>query len=677
MDPASIVQIVGTAISLGDVVVKCIAGLRTLKSKYHEAPLLISTIIGQLYMVQLALDQLAIWNNPKYDRDPRYQQLATQVDNALDYFSPLILALEKRLGDFELNDGANMTACQRLAFLWGDQQTSEYSVLLDRQVNALNLLLQAVQCNTYAQQQDLLLKDRSQSIIRQAEDCSSSIIGLEDSTSLFSEDTAGISLTFDFDAVVLASKIYQRAGISHLRQSIRAQRSRLHNQVPAQDQPKHIFQGNISQSHATIRQSHFSISSSSETSSMDSRISIIHSPKGNTQTASKSHKISPGERNDKSATAAVRSPNVLANSSRLLHLVKSSRKTLSLNDIFPINSYGWQKFAILGTSGTGKTALIKGLRLAVGGSMPLNERLSYKTIIWHNVVMGVRAILEAMLEMEIPLHDQSNEYHASIIYMQPIMNEIIPSVEVVDAISKLWLDEGFQYAYMKRSQYALSDHIAYYVEGIQRLGAPDYVPTDKDVLWTRSMSTGTTEAWVSDVALLFGIQCLFRDVGEISSCEPYWDHIFPRTSVVLYTVDATAYGTDYRGTCNINGVFEQIDAFRDVVNRDCFTSMRFILIFTKIDLIGEWLREKPPHHHFVGYRSQQHPSADLVETYMQYLESQFLSVIRSPETAARIKIIRGDLVHNSIDTVWEVVRAINELIVKYPDGIEPFVGATI
>ncbi|KAI0972155.1 hypothetical protein F4678DRAFT_471749 [Xylaria arbuscula] len=179
MDPASIVQIIGTAVSLGDVVVKCIAGLRMLKSKYHEAPLVISTIIGQLYMVQSALDQL-------------------------------------------LNDATDMTATQRLAFLWGEQQTSEYSVLLDRQANALNLLLQAVHCNTSAQQQGLLFKTRSQSILRQAEYCSSSIIGLKDSASFVSEDTAGISLTFDFDAVVLASKIYQRARKSYLRQSIRA-----------------------------------------------------------------------------------------------------------------------------------------------------------------------------------------------------------------------------------------------------------------------------------------------------------------------------------------------------------------------------------------------------------------------------------------------------------------------
>ncbi|KAI0505826.1 hypothetical protein F5B22DRAFT_651372 [Xylaria bambusicola] len=62
--------------------------------------------------------------------------------------------------------------------------------------------------NTLTQQQELLLREESQSILQQAKHCSPSIIGLEDSSSFISENTAGISLAFNFDAFVLASKIY-------------------------------------------------------------------------------------------------------------------------------------------------------------------------------------------------------------------------------------------------------------------------------------------------------------------------------------------------------------------------------------------------------------------------------------------------------------------------------------
>lgn len=52
---------------------------------------------------------------------------------------------------------------------------------------------------------------------------------------------------------------------------------------------------------------------------------------------------------------------------------------------------------------------------------------------------------------------------------------------------------------------------------------------------------------------------------------------------------------------------------------------------------------------------------------MQYLEDQFLSVVESDETPARIRIIRGNLVHNSKDTALEIFKTINELTAKYPE----------
>ncbi|RYC55193.1 hypothetical protein CHU98_g11014, partial [Xylaria longipes] len=222
MDPVSIVQIIGTAVSLGDVVLKCISRLHSLKAKYHDAPLIISTITGQLHMVQAALDQLSIWNKPEYGRHPRYRQLALQIGNFLDCFSHLILTLEQRLDDFEPNGSSSITAKQEFVFLWGEKETFEYSSLLDRQVNALNLLLQAVQCNTWAQQQDVICQEERKRILERAKDISSSIIGLDDASSFISENTAGISMRFDFDAAILGSRIYQRVGRSHLRQAIRA-----------------------------------------------------------------------------------------------------------------------------------------------------------------------------------------------------------------------------------------------------------------------------------------------------------------------------------------------------------------------------------------------------------------------------------------------------------------------
>lgn len=138
-------QVVGTALSVGDIVVRCIASLSSLKSKYHNAPIIVSAMIGQLYMVQSALDQLSVLKSPELRRTPRYKELASQVHHALDSFGPLMKALEEVLDRLDKDAPLEMTTKSRITFLWSEKDMNNFSMFLDRQVNAFNLLLQAIQ----------------------------------------------------------------------------------------------------------------------------------------------------------------------------------------------------------------------------------------------------------------------------------------------------------------------------------------------------------------------------------------------------------------------------------------------------------------------------------------------------------------------------------------------------
>lgn len=98
MDPISILSIVGAALSVTKGGSQAIQTLTTLKSRYRNVPLL-STLIGQLYIVQAALDQISAWSASATDvfSSPRYQQLAEQIDTSLHCFCPLVIALQQHL----------------------------------------------------------------------------------------------------------------------------------------------------------------------------------------------------------------------------------------------------------------------------------------------------------------------------------------------------------------------------------------------------------------------------------------------------------------------------------------------------------------------------------------------------------------------------------------------------
>ncbi|KAI0104696.1 hypothetical protein GGR51DRAFT_572650 [Nemania sp. FL0031] len=211
MDPGTIFQIVGTVVALGEAVIKCINRLSALKAQFHNAPIIVTSMIGQLYMVKIAQDQLSPLISPNFHKDPRYRQLAGQIGNGFDSFGPILLALSQQLDQYESISAGRMTARNRMGFLYSEKEMTDLSILLDRQVNALNLLLQAIQCRTWIQQSDVITQRESQTILQLAQDCSSSLAGLDDVASVISEGTTALSIRFEFDDVLRGTLLYQTA----------------------------------------------------------------------------------------------------------------------------------------------------------------------------------------------------------------------------------------------------------------------------------------------------------------------------------------------------------------------------------------------------------------------------------------------------------------------------------
>lgn len=145
MDPVSILSIVGATLSVATGVTKAIGTLSGLKSRYRNVPLQLSTLIGQLYIVQTALEQISSWSSTDLFGRPRYRQLASQIGTSLDSFRPLMLALQHHLDELASLKDIDMTVMKKVSFLWNEQDLMAYSSLLDHQVNALTLFLQAIQ----------------------------------------------------------------------------------------------------------------------------------------------------------------------------------------------------------------------------------------------------------------------------------------------------------------------------------------------------------------------------------------------------------------------------------------------------------------------------------------------------------------------------------------------------
>ena len=144
MDPVSAIGLAGSVLSIIDVLGRSLSSLLDLQARYNRANLTLSLLIGQLSTLKAALNQISEWIDKSLDTIPAHQQLVIDLTTSLECCKVLILIMNDRMGIPESNHGSALTSMGKVQFLWEKQELNEYINLLSNQINALNLLLTAL-----------------------------------------------------------------------------------------------------------------------------------------------------------------------------------------------------------------------------------------------------------------------------------------------------------------------------------------------------------------------------------------------------------------------------------------------------------------------------------------------------------------------------------------------------
>ncbi|KAJ1937718.1 guanine nucleotide-binding protein subunit alpha, partial [Linderina pennispora] len=141
------------------------------------------------------------------------------------------------------------------------------------------------------------------------------------------------------------------------------------------------------------------------------------------------------------------------------------------------------KMLLLGAGESGKSTIIKQMKLIHDGGYSREERESFKEVIFSNAIQSMRVLLEAMDTLHIPLERAEYQMHSNVIMSMPsqIEADVLPS-DVAEAVRALWTDGGVQACFRRSNEFQLNDSASYYFDSIHRISQPDYLPTDQDVL---------------------------------------------------------------------------------------------------------------------------------------------------------------------------------------------------
>ncbi|KAM3578522.1 guanine nucleotide-binding protein subunit alpha [Umbelopsis sp. WA50703] len=109
--------------------------------------------------------------------------------------------------------------------------------------------------------------------------------------------------------------------------------------------------------------------------------------------------------------------------------------------------------SLLGAGESGKSTILKQMKLIHDGGYSQDERESFREIIYSNTTQSMRVILEAMEAMGLDFANPQNHEYASIILEQPPqieLSDVMPQ-EATSAVKHLWQDPSVKVAFSRSS----------------------------------------------------------------------------------------------------------------------------------------------------------------------------------------------------------------------------------
>ncbi|KAM9745314.1 guanine nucleotide-binding protein G(o) subunit alpha-like [Menidia menidia] len=243
------------------------------------------------------------------------------------------------------------------------------------------------------------------------------------------------------------------------------------------------------------------------------------------------------------------------------------------------------KILMLGTAESGKSTVVKQIKLIYSHGFSKQELLSFKPAVLDNILTSMKIVLQGMGMLRINLANKKNKIHArSILSCSQCLGEdqeLLPFV--AHAFCALWADQGVRAAAARGWEFELNDSAIYFFENMSRIIRPNYIPTETDVLRVRVRTSGIIETQFQANGTIFR----FYDVGGQRSERRKWLRCFDSIHAVLFVVALSDYDMMRLEDPAVNRLQESLGLFTSICTDAVFQKNTLILFMNKTDLFLE------------------------------------------------------------------------------------------
>ncbi|KAF5376950.1 hypothetical protein D9615_007278 [Tricholomella constricta] len=238
------------------------------------------------------------------------------------------------------------------------------------------------------------------------------------------------------------------------------------------------------------------------------------------------------------------------------------------------------KVLLLGSGDSGKSTILKQMRLIHKLPFSAQEIESYRQLTFDNLTRGMKYLLDAMEDMDLKVSEASLPYVEVIENATDIRDGEPFPMSYYQPLKSLWEDPNVQKAWERGNEAALPENLLYFFSSLDRLFDPAYVPVEQDIIRCRARTIGITETTFN----LRDHEMLMVDVGGQKSERRKWIHCFQDVTSILFLVSLSGYDQCLVEDRDANQMQDAMTIWDSICHSQWFKQTSIILFLNKNDL---------------------------------------------------------------------------------------------
>ncbi|RXM33820.1 Guanine nucleotide-binding protein subunit alpha-13 [Acipenser ruthenus] len=273
------------------------------------------------------------------------------------------------------------------------------------------------------------------------------------------------------------------------------------------------------------------------------------------------------------------------------------------------------KILLLGAGESGKSTFLKQMRIIHGQDFDQQAKEDFRATIYSNIIKGIRVLVDAREKLHIPWGDPSNQTHGEkmmafdtrsrMVFQGLVETEVF--MNYLPSIRALWEDSGIQNAYDRRREFQLGESVKYFLDNLDTLAKPGYLPSQQDILLARKPTKGIHEYDFE----IKNVPFIMVDVGGQRSERKRWFECFDSVTSILFLVSSSEFDQVLMEDRQTNRLTESLNIFETIVNNRVFSNVSIILFLNKTDLLEQKVQVVAIKDYFPEYEGEPHSLADI------------------------------------------------------------------